>query len=392
MWCIAAWCITFSCRPFSCVLSILTLVASGIGRDVITDATVAPGRVGVGVVACAAEALAVDMVERIVELGEGAAELVGVRRAAGVTPGVVLVVATVRLAVPAVEDVIGRRVVGVVVVVDVEAIDALLGDRVAEGVDNGLFRLEVVSAPELEATLLVALARALFAATVDRDGVEGDLRTVEVVVGLGLRRLAVVVVVVVGRAVVVVVGRAVVVVVVVGRAVGVVREAVEEVVEAPLKVVGIAGLVLVVVELAEVVAGGVFVMVVGFALEVSVEGFIMVLVSGFFAATVGFEMVGLGGFEVEEVESLISAAGKRTIAGGGVVWLASDGVEAEAMDRVEAVGLAFVASEGGASAIAVTELTALMLTVAVLVSLIRVRSGMWWACDVFLSGWNRNVE
>lgn len=221
---------------------------------------------------------------------------------------------------------------------------------------------------------------------------EGDLRTVEVVVGLGLRRLAVVVVVVVGRVVVVVVVGRVVVVVAVGRAVGVVREEVlEEVVEAPLKVVGIAGLVLVVVELAEVVAGGVFMMVVGFALEVSVEGLVVVLVSGFFAATVGFEMVGFGGFEVEEVDSLISAAGKRTVAGGGVVWLASDGVEAEAMDRVEALGLASVASEGGASPIAVTELTALMLTVAMLVSLIRVRSGMW-ACDVFLPGWNRNVE
>lgn len=139
MWCIIAWCITFSCRPFSCVLSILTLVASGIGRDVITDAAVAPGRVGVGVVACAAVALTDDVVERIVELGEGLVELVGVRRAVGATPGAVLVVTPVRLVVAAVEDVIGRRVAGVVVVVDVEAIDALLGDRVAEGVDDGLF-------------------------------------------------------------------------------------------------------------------------------------------------------------------------------------------------------------------------------------------------------------
>lgn len=318
----------------------------------ITDAADAPGRV-VGVVACAEEALN-EVVERIVELGEGLVELVGVLRVVGVVPVVVLVVVVpVRLAVT-VEDVIGRRVAGVVVV-DAEAVDTLLGDRV-EGVDDGL---AVSMVPELEATLLVALARARLAAVVDRDGVEGDLRTVEVVVGLGFSRLAVVVVVVVGR-------------------VGVVREAVvEEVAGAPLRLAGIGGLALLVVD-DGVVAGGVLVRDdVGFNLDVNVEGFV-VLASGFLAATVGF----VAGFGFDEV--VISAAGKRTMVGSWDAWFGwfdwfdwfgSEGVETEAMDRVEALAnLASVDSrDEGASP---TVLTALMLTVAVLVSLIRVRSGL----------------
>ncbi|KAG0344590.1 hypothetical protein BG004_004333, partial [Podila humilis] len=123
-------------------------------------------------------------------IGRRLLEPPGVRRAAvaddtavAEDPTLEAVPIVVRLAGAAVEAVIGRRVpvprdVVVVAAVAEDAISALLGDRVTDGVDAELFfpdEVLVSTDPEVDATLLVTLAKArlaLAAAVLDNDGIE----------------------------------------------------------------------------------------------------------------------------------------------------------------------------------------------------------------------------
>lgn len=229
----------------------MTLVASVTGRvevEAVDEEEARVLRMGVGVVEVVpvgrTELLPRDEVpdnERKVDVGEGLVELVGVLRVVDIeveaVPGALTrLVVVVRLAgVVVKEDVRGRRTVEVVVfVVAEEAMDARLAEREGPGVEDGLPLCgeddDVVAASELEATRRVALVIA-GRVELERIGVEGDFRTVEVVGGARVLAAAVLEAAILEAAVVVVVEEEV-------------EEGVrvEEAVEAALlKVVGIAG-------------------------------------------------------------------------------------------------------------------------------------------------------
>lgn len=127
--------------------------------------------------------------ERKVDVGEGLVELEGVLRVVEAVddeavPGALTRLVVVRLAgVVADEDVRGRRAVEVFVfVIAEEAMDARLAEREGPGVEEGLPLCgeddDVGTASELEATRRVALEMA-GRAELEREGVDGDLRTVE---------------------------------------------------------------------------------------------------------------------------------------------------------------------------------------------------------------------
>lgn len=127
--------------------------------------------------------------ERKVDVGEGLVELEGVLRVVDAVddeavPGALTRLVVVRLAgVVADEDVRGRRAVEVFVfVIAEEAMDARLAEREGPGVEEGLPLCgeddDVGTASELEATRRVALEMA-GRVELEREGVDGDLRTVE---------------------------------------------------------------------------------------------------------------------------------------------------------------------------------------------------------------------
>lgn len=130
--------------------------------------------------------------ERKVDVGEGLVELEGVLRVVDAVeveavPGALTRLVVVRLAGVVDEDVRGRRAVeAVVFVVAEDAMEARLAEREGPGVEEGLPLCgeddDVGAASELEATRRVALETA-GRVELEREGVEGDFRTVEAVGG-----------------------------------------------------------------------------------------------------------------------------------------------------------------------------------------------------------------